>query len=215
MKEAIKLLLMGLAVLCLTLTGQGQGYAADETGAKAKEETYLNMYHQILDAMKNKMDNAPKTGDVTIDFLYEMIPHHEGGVRMAENVMKYGSNLQVKQLAAAIIREQTAGIAQMRDLLERLQKDKLADASQESAYWKGYVAAFNKMVSGMEGARPTGNVDKDFLSEMIPHHGGAMRMALNVLNYTRNRELQTIAEGIADNQSKQLAEMQQLLKQVE
>lgn len=210
--NAMKHFYAALIVLCLMLTVTAHSHAAAaDSNAKTNEEAYLKAYRQILDAMKNKMDNAPETGDVAIDFVHARIPHHEGAVRMAENVMKFGTNAQVKQMAVAIVREQTAASAQMKDLLVRLQSTKQSNPSQEAVYLKGYAAAFKKMVTGMEGAKPTGNVDKDFLSEMIPHHGGAVRMALNMMNFTKNKELQQIGQHIIANQTRQIAEMKKLL----
>jgi uncharacterized protein (DUF305 family) len=38
------------------------------------------------------------TGDADIDFFKGMIPHHQGAIDMAQVVLKYGENSQVKRL---------------------------------------------------------------------------------------------------------------------
>ncbi|WP_230203716.1 DUF305 domain-containing protein [Bacillus massiliigorillae] len=179
-----------------------------------KEQAYYDNYQSILQVMKKGMDSAPKTGDPSLDFLYEMIPHHEAAVSMAENILKYGSNEQVKKLATAIVHDQLKGIAQMEALLKKLKQNPQVDKAKEAAYLKVYNKAHNEMMKAMEEAKPTGNIDRDFLEEMIPHHEGAVKMASNILNYTNNEELKAIAQNIVTSQQKQLEEMKQLLQTI-
>lgn len=47
-------------------------------------------------------------------FIDQMIPHHQGAIRMARKAQANGKDADVKKLAAAIIKAQTAEIAQMR-----------------------------------------------------------------------------------------------------
>ncbi|WP_019240665.1 MULTISPECIES: DUF305 domain-containing protein [Bacillus] len=178
----------------------------------AKEEAYYTQYKTILQNMKKGMESAPTTGDATLDFLYEMIPHHEAAVLMSKNILKYGSNEQVKQIAGNIIKEQIKGIREMKMLLNQLKSKPIVDKKKEAKYLQGYKKAYVKMIHSMEKALPTGNIDKDFLEEMIPHHEGAIMMARNILKYTKNAELKAIAENITISQQKQLIEMKQLLK---
>ena len=66
------------------------------------------------------------------------------------------------------------------------------------------------MMEKMEDAEPTGNINQDFLEEMIPHHEGAVAMAANLLKYTNNKDLQKIANQIIANQSMQIKQMKKL-----
>lgn len=176
------------------------------------ESKYIDNYKSIMHVMQEEMNKAPTTGDPTLDFLYEMIPHHEAAVSMVENLLDYGSDPEVKKLAATIIREQLSGVKQMKELLDRLKNNPQVDKKKEEEYLKGYKTAYKKMMEEMEDAEPTGNIDRDFLEEMIPHHEGAVAMASNVLKYTNNKELQKIANQIIANQSKQMKQMKQLLE---
>lgn len=47
-------------------------------------------------------------------FMDQMIPHHQGAIRMAEKELASGKDPDLKKLARAIIKAQTAEIAQMR-----------------------------------------------------------------------------------------------------
>ena len=178
------------------------------------EKSYYENYRSILQVMKEAMAKAPQTGDPALDFLDEMIPHHEAAVSMAENILKYGTNDQVKKLAEAILREQLNGIAKMEELRNRLQANPQVNKQAEAAYIQAYTKIYNTMIAAMEGAKPSGNINRDFLTEMIPHHEAAIQMGKNILRYTQNRELRTIVQNMIATQQKQVAEMKNLLKTV-
>ncbi|MEH6943288.1 DUF305 domain-containing protein [Bacillus sp. JJ722] len=210
LNSGIRKIFTGLLTLIICLFSV-QAYAE----LSEKEQAYIDNHKSILQVMKEKMDRVPKTGDPSLDFLYEMIPHHEAAVSMAENVLKYGSNKQVKKLAMAIVQEQLEDIAQMEALLAKLKKNPQVDKTKEAEYLKGYNAAHKQMMEAMESAESTGNIDKDFLTEMIPHHEGAINMASNILNYTNNEEVKAIAQKIITVQQAQLKEMKQLLQSIQ
>ena len=70
-----------------------------------------------------------------------------------------------------------------------------AATSDESAFLAENEAAMNKMMSAME-AKPTGDIDRDFVAMMAPHHQGAIDMAVLELRYGKNEQLRRIAQEI-------------------
>ena len=60
-----------------------------------------------------------------------------------------------------------------------------AAGPDEAAFLAENQAAMNKMMAAMQ-IQPTGDVDKDFVAMMAPHHQGAIDMAQAVLRYGRN-----------------------------
>ena len=176
------------------------------------EKGYYDDYKSILQVMKKSMKEAPKTGDPSLDFLNQMIPHHEAAVSMSENIIKYSHNEAVKQLASNIIREQLEGIRKMEVLKSKLEATPKVNKQAEASYLKAYNAIYQKMTTSMEDAQATGNINKAYLQEMILHHEGAIEMARNILKFTQNGELKTIAQNIINTQQKQVTEMKNLLK---
>lgn len=180
-----------------------------------KEKAYYDNYESILEVMEKRMEEAPQTGDATLDFLYEMKPHHEAAVSMSENLLKYGSNEAVKQLAATIIKDQLIGTGEIEALIQKLKGNPQVDKAKEAEYLKAYHKIHDQMIDAMEDVKPSGNIDRDFLNQMIPHHEGAVAMSENILKYTANSEVKKLAQGIITNQQKQIAEMKQLLKTIQ
>lgn len=68
------------------------------------------------------------------------------------------------------------------------------------------TASMKKMMSGMN-IRPSGNVDKDFVDAMVPHHSGAIEMAEAELRYGNNEQVLRIAQEIIVTQQEEIAAM--------
>jgi uncharacterized protein (DUF305 family) len=80
------------------------------------------------------------------------------------------------------------------------------DYSQEQPFLSANDAAMNKMMSDMT-IKPTGNVDRDFVAMMAPHHEGAIDMAKAELKYGHNAQLRRLAEKIVKDQQQEIAVM--------
>jgi uncharacterized protein (DUF305 family) len=55
--------------------------------------------------------------------------------------------------------------------------------------------------------KPTGNIDRDFVAMMSPHHQGAIDMAISELRYGKNEQLRRIAQEIIVDQMQEIAAM--------
>lgn len=116
-----KVLVIALAALIL---GLGGGYALADTGRPDEGEHMMGngmMMHNSSMGMSGAMDEMMeglegKTGDeFDKAFLSEMIMHHQGAVKMAEEALKNAKHEEIKTMAHAIISAQTTEIKQMQD----------------------------------------------------------------------------------------------------
>jgi hypothetical protein len=81
-----------------------------------------------------------------------------------------------------------------------------AISAEESAFLRENEAAMTKMMEGM-AAKPSGDIDRDFVAMMNPHHQGAIDMAVIELRYGRNEQLRRIAQEIIVDQTQEIAVM--------
>jgi uncharacterized protein (DUF305 family) len=88
-------------------------------------------------------------------------------------------------------------------------QEHLAD---EAPFLAENSAAMDTMMAGMN-VKPTGDVDLDFAAMMIPHHQGAIDMALAELRYGKNEQLRRIAQEIIVDQQQEIAAMHLALGQ--
>jgi len=68
------------------------------------------------------------------------------------------------------------------------------------------------MMAAMQ-VRATGDIDRNFAAVMIPHHQGAIDMAVAELRYGRNPQLKRIAQEIIVDQQQEIAVMRLALDQ--
>jgi hypothetical protein len=84
--------------------------------------------------------------------------------------------------------------------------------AEEAPYLAENVSAMTKMMIEM-GIRPSGDVDRDFVSMMTPHHQGAIEMAQAELRYGHNERLRRIAQEIIVTQQQEIVAMRLALGQ--
>lgn len=86
----------------------------------SKQDLYLfqRRMNQVMHMMFFEMENAPTSNQINIDFIREMIPHHEGAVKMSENALQYEICPELKPILEAIISSQEKQITQMNYLLQ-------------------------------------------------------------------------------------------------
>ena len=80
----------------------------------------------------------------------------------------------------------------------------------DAPFLKENDAAMSRMMAGM-AIKPTGDADADFAALMIPHHQGAIDMALAELRHGHNEQLRRIAQEIIVDQQQEIAAMRMAL----
>ena len=81
--------------------------------------TYLSEFYNILDDMIQNMTAATLTDSISNNFIAQMIPHHEAAIAMSRNLLQYTTCVPLENIAANIIEEQTASIANMQNILDQ------------------------------------------------------------------------------------------------
>ncbi|MBT2188615.1 DUF305 domain-containing protein [Sphingobium nicotianae] len=86
----------------------------------------------------------------------------------------------------------------------------VASAAQASGlpseFARAMGVAMDRMMADMH-VPATGNVDRDFVNMMIPHHQGAIEMAVAELRYGSDPNLKRIAQEIIVDQQQEIAAM--------
>jgi uncharacterized protein (DUF305 family) len=79
-------------------------------------------------------------------------------------------------------------------------------ASSEAEFLAANEATMGKIMADMT-VMPTGDIDRDFVAMMVPHHQGAIDMAQIVLRYGKNEHLKRLAQEIIVTQQQEIAAM--------
>jgi hypothetical protein len=84
------------------------------------------------------------------------------------------------------------------------------DHSEEGPFLSENAAAMKKMMADMT-IKPSGDVDRDFVEMMVPHHQGAVDMAQTELKYGHNAQLRRLAQQIVKAQQREIVVMRRAI----
>ena len=237
LKSRRRLITSLVAVTAGTAVGFTIGSASLASGedlsrlSNAAEAAFLKENDDAMTKMINDMAVKP-TGDVDHDFVAMMEPHHQGAIDMSEAELRYGHSQQLRRIAQDIVAEQLQEIAAMRaasgeklTLTEatlaanfastvpvlgssstRGADNQLSSFKRERPFLAQNDAAMTKMMKDMT-VQPSGNIDRDFVAMMVPHHHGAIDMAEAELRYGHEAQLRLIAQEIVVDQIQQISLM--------
>jgi uncharacterized protein (DUF305 family) len=89
----------------------------------------------------------------------------------------------------------------------------IAGTPNEIAFLAENDAAMKKMMANMQ-IKPSGDVDQDFATMMIPHHQGAIDMAKAELQFGHDPVLRRLAQGIIVEQQQEIDLMRRELERL-
>lgn len=169
---------------------------------------------KIIDAMHAPMmaQAFEKTKNIDVDFLVNMIPHHQGAIDSSKMLLETTTNETLKTLANNIIEAQEKEIKEFKALVDEL-KAKNTDYSDIDTVAFGNEAEkiMNDMMMEMSMIEITADNDIDFIRGMIPHHQAAVDTSKQILASTKDDKIKEIANRIIADQEKEIADMNNLL----
>ena len=159
------------------------------------------------------MDLGPADADYELRFLDAMVPHHQGAVEMAQEVLDKSQRPEMKKLAEDIIAAQNREIEQMK----QWRKAWYPKAGSKPMAWHAPMNHMMEMspeqIQAMMMKGDLGAADAEFdlrfLNAMIPHHEGALVMAKDVLSKSKRPEMKKLAQDILNSQQKEIDQMKQ------
>jgi uncharacterized protein (DUF305 family) len=165
--------------------------------------------HQMM------MDLGPADVEYDLRFIDAMIPHHQGAIAMAQQVIHKSTRPELKKLAEEIIKAQEKEIAQM----QQWRKTWYPEAKDAIAYHAAMGHSMPMSSQQMDSMMMMANLgeadsgfDQRFITAMIPHHQGALVMAKDAQLKSKRPEIQQLAQAILTSQEAEIQLMQQWLK---
>lgn len=171
---------------------------------------YIETFNCILRNMITGMMCVSPSDSISHDFILQMIPHHRAAIQMSKNILKYTDDSKIQKISLNIISEQTKSIANMQKVLHRCNCYKNS-GDEVLKYQIKFQNIATEMYYKMSHAKITDCINYNFLTEMIPHHEGAILMSENTLDYDICPELKPILEAIIISQCNGVKEMEILL----
>jgi uncharacterized protein (DUF305 family) len=157
--------------------------------------------------------NSQMMGNIDQHFIEQMIPHHEGAIAMANLALEKATHPEIKTLAEAILRAQTAENQDMRVWYQ----DWFGKSVPEGASsMMGGMMSQSGMHMGstqdIDALKNASDFDKEFIEQMIPHHQMAIMMARMLEDGTSRSEMLELADNIETSQAREIQQMQEWYK---
>lgn len=189
-----------ILVIFMLLGGCGDG--------RKNVNEYTSEQTKIMDGMMEKMDEVEASGSAALDFLNQMIPHHQSAVEMSQSYLQHsGDKGQFRELAENIVKTQEKEITQMEEMIDRIREEGQMDEEQEKLYLAEYTQMMEKHHSSHEAQAE--QIDQAFAEGMSMHHQMAVDMSKMILKYTQDPELLQLANAMIDQQEKEISRMEQ------
>lgn len=94
-----------------------ENYCSELVNSCEDVNLYERRVGQIIDVMFSEMNNSCTTNQLNDNFMREMIPHHEGAIKMSRNALQYDICPELIPILEVIIASQEKGVIQMKQLL--------------------------------------------------------------------------------------------------
>lgn len=198
MKQLILIIAAVALLSACSNPGKEHGTHTDTT-RPAEQAPAMNTMPNIMNGMMKRMHAMEPSGNNDIDFAAMMLEHHRGAVQMAGLELREGTDTSMKQFAKGVIEAQEKEIAFMTEFIAKHNRESSPDA-----------AAFQKALQGSMQAMMNSPVqvynqtDRDFATQMIPHHQSAVDMAKVYIQYGKNDPLLKLCRDIISSQSEEI-----------
>src|SRR5215218_3823286 len=197
----VSYLVVGLVLAVLLVAVGGMGFVVGQ------------ITHATDESSVGSLNDEEKPFD--LQFIDEMIPHHEGALMSSEHMISNSERPELRQLYENIQKSQSEQIEQMQEW----RKEWYPDAGQPPEMM-GNGQTGNMMGNGMMGGSMQGMMggnalDVMFLKMMIPHHQMAVDMSDEALSKAEHPELRDLAQKIRDEQSSEIELMKGYLGEIQ
>lgn len=214
--KTIAIVVVGVVVI-VALVWYVAFFSIKGEDSRSVDATKTNASGVQTDDTKSTADSkfsALKGEDFDKAFIADMLAHHEGAVSMAEQAQSVTAHDEIRKFAGDITMMQSMEIVAMRGW----QKDWGYEITMSGGHMSHGGAGMDmggdmvEMMNKLTGL--TGEAyDKEFLKQMIIHHGQAVAMSQYAENNAQHTEVKQLARGIIASQAAEIEQMKQWQKE--
>lgn len=149
--------------------------------------------------------------EADVRFMQGMIAHHAQAIYMSRMAAGHGANARLVKFANKIDQSQRAEIKLMQDWLHRHSQSAPDTSSWRTMQMPGMLTA--DQLKELDGANGT-DFDRDFLTMMIQHHTGALKMVSDLFATplaAQDVDVSVFANDVQIVQTAEIGTMQQML----
>ena len=205
-------LVIGVVVVVLLTSAGGIGFVIGQNNDVTDEGATSS--RSSGDDMGSMMGTSNEDEEKPFDlqFIDEMIPHHQMALVSSEHMISNSQRPEVRQLYENIQKSQSEQIEQMQEWRKEWYLDAGRPSEMMGEEQMGGMMDNGMMDGSMQGMMGGDALDTMFLKMMIPHHQTAVEMADEALSKAEHPELRDLAQEIREEQSSEIQLMQGYLE---
>ena len=184
----------------MLVVGLGIGYAVagNSIGTTPQEKT--DMTHTMS-------DGSMMGSGIDQHFIVQMIPHHEGAIEMAKIALERSKRSEILSLAKGIIEAQEKEIGNMSAWYKAWYGTAVPEGGMGGMHMDGMTGDTSELA-----LVSTAEFDREFITQMIPHHEMAVMMAQMLQAGTERIEMKQLADQVITSQSREIQMMRSWLE---
>lgn len=186
-----------IAGLVMLIIGLGAGYFLSTPASPSTDRVGMHLMP----------DGSMMGAGIDQHFIVQMIPHHEGAIAMAKVALERSKRPEILSLANGIVEAQEKENADMRAWYEAWYGNTPPDSLMGGMHMDGMTGDTAKLQSVSDS-----EFDREFITQMIPHHEMAIMMAEMLRAGTDRAEMKTLADNIITSQSREIQMMRSWLE---
>jgi uncharacterized protein (DUF305 family) len=152
-----------------------------------------------MDQAQHHQMSLPATD---IEFIQQMIPHHQEAIDTSKEIIASTSNSKLKNFAVEVITTQQKEINQLKNWYQEWHGSAYVDDGQ-----------YQPMMPNLD-TKTLQAKDQAYMEGMIAHHRGAVSMAEAMQGKAEHPEIQKMAEDIIRVQSLEITQLQMWLDEL-
>ncbi len=186
---------------------------ACQTGKPPEKRPATTTGHESMAGMSMpvKIPKGAIYTEADVQFMQGMIAHHAQAIFMSRMAAAHGANPRVLKFANKIDQSQIAEIRLMQDWLRRNSQTAPDTSSWRTMHMPGMLTA--DQLEQLDAAKGP-EFDRQFLTLMIQHHNGALKMVSDLFASPRaaqDVDVSVFANDVQTVQTAEIGTMQQML----
>ncbi|GAA4919860.1 hypothetical protein GCM10023313_24440 [Mucilaginibacter defluvii] len=167
---------------------------------------------ESMNKMMKQMHAQQMKGNVDYDFASMLKAHHQGAIDMARIELQQGKDASMKKMAQKILTKQTKEVAQLNQLIAKLQNSTKNYDPANKQSGAGKAMSDNMMEMMKPGNMSMSSIDHEFADMMTKHHKDGIMMAKSIVTYSKSAKLKSMAQQSIPEQTQEIREMEQWMK---
>ncbi|MCR4943979.1 MAG: DUF305 domain-containing protein [Clostridium sp.] len=174
-------------------------------------EDYIKEYKSSIYHMSKMIRCIPKSGDLNLDYLYEIAMLSEGEIEFSKAYVNHANCYKVKGVAEGYIERETSYINNIKSVIENLKDNVEKNEELEEKYLEVFDINLNKMIDDFQKVEISENIDDNFLSFISIHHNGIIDITEEFLKLSDNKEVRDIANKVSNDMKNDLKVIKEVL----